>query len=116
VAFPVGGTLMVEPTESEPLRELDRFIDAMISIRKEIAAIEAGTIDKHDNVIQHAPHTLAMVTTDNWTLPYRRETAAFPNPCAKEDKYWPAVTRVDDAWGDRNLVCTCAPMDSFIKE
>ena len=115
VAFPVGGTLMVEPTESEPLSELDRFIDAMISIRKEIAAIEDGSIDKHDNVIQHAPHTLAMVTTDNWTLPYSREKAAFPLPCAKEDKYWPAVTRIDDAWGDRNLVCTCAPVESYIK-
>ena len=115
VAFPVGGTLMVEPTESEPLSELDRFIDAMISIRKEIAAIEDGSVDKHDNVIQHAPHTLAMVTTDNWTLPYSREKAAFPLPCAKEDKYWPAVTRIDDAWGDRNLVCTCAPVESYIK-
>ena len=116
VAFPVGGTLMVEPTESEPLAELDRFVDAMISIRKEIAAIEDGSIDKHDNVIRHAPHTLAMVTTDNWTLPYTRETAAFPMPCAKEDKYWPAVTRIDDAWGDRNLVCTCAPIESYVKE
>jgi glycine dehydrogenase len=115
VAFPVGGTLMVEPTESEPLSELDRFIDAMISIRKEIAAIEDGSFDKHDNVIQHAPHTLAMVTTDNWTLPYSREKAAFPLACAKEDKYWPAVTRIDDAWGDRNLVCTCAPVESYVK-
>jgi len=116
VAFPVGGTLMVEPTESEPLSELDRFIDAMIDIRKEIAAIEDGSIDKHDNVISHAPHTLAMVTTDEWTLPYSREKAAFPLPCAKEDKYWPAVTRIDDAWGDRNLVCTCAPIESYVKK
>ncbi len=116
VAFPVGGTLMVEPTESEPLSELDRFIDAMIDIRKEITSIEEGKTDKHDNVIQHAPHTLAMVTTDNWTMPYTREKAAFPMTCAKEDKYWPAVTRIDDAWGDRNLVCTCAPIESYIKE
>jgi glycine dehydrogenase len=116
VAFPVGGTLMVEPTESEPLSELDRFIDAMIDIRKEIAAIEDGSIDKHDNAISHAPHTLAMVTTDEWTLPYSREKAAFPLPCAKEDKYWPAVTRIDDAWGDRNLVCTCAPIESYVKK
>lgn len=116
VAFPVGGTLMVEPTESESLGELDRFVDAMISIRKEIAAIEEGKTDKHDNMIKHAPHTLAMATTDNWTLPYTREIAAFPLPCAKEDKYWPAVTRIDDAWGDRNLVCTCAPIESYIKE
>jgi len=116
VAFPVGGTLMVEPTESESLSELDRFVDAMIAIRKEIAAIEDGSVDKHDNVIRHAPHTLAMVTTDDWTLPYSREKAAFPMPSAKEDKYWPAVTRIDDAWGDRNLVCTCAPMESYVKE
>ena len=116
VAFPVMGTLMVEPTESEPLSELDRFVDAMISIRKEIADIEEARTDKHDNVIKHAPHTLAMVTTDNWTLPYTRETAAFPMPCAKEDKYFPAVTRIDDAWGDRNLICTCAPIESYVKE
>jgi len=110
VAFPVMGTLMVEPTESEPLSELDRFVDAMIDIRKDIGNIEEGTCDKHDNVIKHAPHTLAMVTTDEWTLPYSRQKAAFPMPCAREDKYWPAVTRIDDAWGDRNLVCTCAPV------
>jgi len=116
VAFPVGGTLMVEPTESEPLAELDRFVEAMISIRKEISDIEEGKTDKHDNVIQHAPHTLAMVTIDNWTLPYTRETAAFPMPCAREDKYWPAVTRIDDARGDRNLICTCAPVESYVKE
>jgi len=116
VAFPVGGTLMVEPTESEPMSELDRFVDAMIAIRNEIADIEEGKVDKHDNLIAHAPHTLAMVTTDNWTLPYSREKAAFPMPCAKEDKYWPAVTRIDDAWGDRNLVCTCAPIESYVKE
>jgi glycine dehydrogenase len=113
VAFPVGGTLMVEPTESEPLSEIDRFVDAMISIRKEIAAIEEGSVDKHENLIKHAPHTLAMVATDNWSYPYTRETAAFPVPMAKEDKYWPAVTRIDDAWGDRNLVCTCAPIESY---
>ena len=116
VAFPVGGTLMVEPTESEPLSELDRFIDAMIAIRKEIADVEDGKVDKHDNVISHAPHTLAMVTTDEWKLPYSREKAAFPMPCAKEDKYWPAVTRIDDARGDRNLICTCGPVESYVKE
>ncbi len=116
VAFPVMGTLMVEPTESEPLSELDRFIEAMIDIRKEIASIEEGKTDKHDNVIKHAPHTLAMVATDDWKYSYSREMAAFPLPCAKEDKYWPAVTRIDDAWGDRNLVCTCAPIESYVKE
>jgi len=116
VAFPVIGTLMVEPTESEPLSELDRFIDAMIDIRKEITAIEEGNTDKHDNVIKHAPHTLAMVATDEWKYNYSREKAAFPLPCSKEDKYWPAVTRIDDAWGDRNLICTCAPIESYTKE
>lgn len=116
VAFPVGGTLMVEPTESEPLSELDRFIVAMIDIRKSISEIEEGKCDQHDNIIKHAPHTLEMVTTDEWTLPYSRQKAAFPLPCAKPDKYWPAVTRIDDAWGDRNLVCTCAPIESYDKE
>jgi len=116
VAFPVIGTLMVEPTESEPLSELDRFIDAMIDIRREIADIEEGKTEKENNVIKHAPHTLAMATANEWSLPYSREKAAFPIPCSKEDKYWPAVTRIDDAWGDRNLVCTCAPVESYIKE
>jgi len=116
VAFPVGGTLMVEPTESEPLSELERFIVAMIDIRRSIADIEEGKVDKHDNIIKHAPHTLEMVTADEWTFPYSRQKAAFPLPCAKPDKYWPAVTRIDDAWGDRNLVCTCAPIESYVKE
>jgi len=116
VAFPVGGTLMVEPTESEPLSELDRFIVAMIDIRKSISEIEEGKCDRQDNIIKHAPHTLEMVTADAWTLPYSRQKAAFPLPCAKPDKYWPAVTRIDDAWGDRNLVCTCAPIESYEKE
>jgi len=113
VAFPVIGTLMVEPTESEPLSELDRFAEAMIEIRKEIAAIEEGKCDKALNPIKKAPHTLAMVATDTWEMPYTREKAAFPLPCAKEDKYWPAVTRIDDAFGDRNLVCTCSPMETY---
>jgi glycine dehydrogenase len=106
---------MVEPTESEPLSEIDRFIDAMIDIRKEIASLEDGHGDKQNNVIKTAPHTLGMVTSDEWTRPYTREKAAFPMPCAKEDKYWPAVTRIDDAFGDRNLICTCAPIESYIE-
>jgi glycine dehydrogenase len=113
VAFPVHGTLMVEPTESEPLEELDRFVDAMISIRKEIDEIVDGRADKVVNVIKKAPHTLCMVTTDEWTMPYTREKAAFPNECDKTDKYWPSVTRIDDAFGDRNLVCTCAPTSAY---
>lgn len=113
VAFPVIGTLMVEPTESEPLREIDRFIDAMIDIRKDIAALEEGTCDRHANVIKSAPHTLAMITNDDWNFPYNRNKAAFPLPCSKEDKYWPTVTRIDDAYGDRNLMCTCTPIETY---
>jgi len=107
VAFPVHGTLMVEPTESEPLYELDRFIDAMISIKKEIEEIRAGDADKAVNVIKNAPHTVNMVSADEWTKPYSRQKAAFPAEGLKEDKYWPAVTRIDDAFGDRNLMCAC---------
>ncbi|KAF0201434.1 MAG: hypothetical protein FD170_2751 [Bacteroidetes bacterium] len=116
VAFPVHGTLMVEPTESEPLEELDRFVDAMISIRKEIDEIIDGRADRVVNVIKKAPHTLCMVTTDEWTLPYTREKAAFPAECDKTDKYWPSVTRIDDAFGDRNLVCTCAPVSAYAED
>ncbi len=110
VAFPVHGTLMVEPTESEPLEELNRFVDAMISIRKEIEEIEHKKVDTTINVIKKAPHTLCMVASDNWDLPYSREKAAFPMPCDKTDKYWPSVTRIDDAYGDRNLVCSYSPI------
>ncbi len=105
VAFPVVGTLMVEPTESEPLRELDRFVDAMIKIRKEIRCIEEQKCDKANNVIKNAPHTCAMVTADEWRFPYTRTDAAFPVESLREDKYWPPVTKIDDGYGDRNLVC-----------
>ncbi|MGE5382351.1 MAG: aminomethyl-transferring glycine dehydrogenase [Omnitrophica WOR_2 bacterium] len=113
VAFPVHGTLMVEPTESEPLEELDRFVEAMAAIRTEIDEIANGDADKQINVIKKAPHTIDMVTDENWDFPYSREKAAFPVPCDKTDKYWPTVTRVDDAYGDRNLVCTCAPVSVY---
>lgn len=113
VAFPVHGTLMVEPTESEPFYELNRFIDAMIAIKGEIDDIAAGKADKADNVIKHAPHTAMMATSDDWKFPYTREKAAFPMPWSAEDKYWPTVTRIDDAYGDRNLVCTCEPIESY---
>jgi glycine dehydrogenase len=106
VAFPVHGTLMVEPTESEPLTELKRFVDAMISIKKEILEIENGNADKTNNLLKNAPHTLCMVISDEWTLPYSRTKAAFPIDCSKADKYWTPVTRIDEAYGDRNLVCT----------
>ncbi len=116
VAFPVHGTLMVEPTESEPLEELDRFVDAMAAIRSEIDEIANGAADRKNNVIKKAPHTVAMLTAETWDLPYTREKAAFPLPCDKSDKYWPAVTRVDDAYGDRNLMCTCTPVSAYAEE
>lgn len=112
VSFPVAGTLMIEPTESENLEELDRFCDAMIAIRKEI---EASTLEDHDTVLKNAPHTLAMLTTDVWNFPYTRETAAFPLEYIAENKFWPTVRRTDDAYGDRNLVCSCAPIEAYIE-
>ncbi len=111
VSFPVAGTLMIEPTESEDLAELDRFCDAMISIRKEIAA---STKDDTQNILKNAPHTLAMVTSDEWVFPYSRENAAFPLEYIAENKFWPTVRRVDEAYGDRNLVCSCAPIEAYM--
>jgi glycine dehydrogenase len=108
VAFPVHGTLMVEPTESEPFSELNRFVEAMISIRSEIDEIAEGKADKAVNVIMKAPHTAAMVSADTWDLPYSRQKAAWPMPWSGDDKYWPTVTRIDDAFGDRNLVSSCS--------
>lgn len=116
VAFPVHGTLMVEPTESEPLYELDRFIDAMRSIREEIREIEEGRADKLDNVVKNAPHTAMMVMSDEWNKPYSRQTAAFPKTWSTNDKYWPTVGKIDDAYGDRNLFCTCAPIENYMEE
>ncbi len=107
VAFPIHGTLMVEPTESEPLSELDRFCEAMISIYHELKDIEDGKASKDSNLIHNAPHTYKMVAANEWDYPYTREQAAFPVKGLLEDKYWPSVTRIDDAYGDRNLVCTC---------
>ncbi|NBW27729.1 MAG: glycine dehydrogenase (aminomethyl-transferring) [Flavobacteriaceae bacterium] len=112
VSFPVAGTLMIEPTESENLEELDRFCEAMIEIRKEI---EASTIDDHNTVLKNAPHTLAMVTADVWNFPYSREKAAFPLEYISENKFWPTVRRTDDAYGDRNLVCSCAPIEAYME-
>jgi glycine dehydrogenase len=106
VSFPVAGTLMVEPTESESKEELDRFCDAMIAIREEIREIENGTADREQNLLKGAPHTLAQCTANEWARPYERERAAFPAPEARSHKVWPWVSRVDGAWGDRNLVCT----------
>ena len=112
VSFPVAGTLMIEPTESEDLAELDRFCDALISIRKEI---EVSTADDKNNVLKNAPHTLAMLTTDNWDFPYTREKAAYPLEYIADNKFWPSVRRVDDAYGDRNLVCSCAPIEAYME-
>ena len=111
VSFPVAGTLMIEPTESEDLAELDRFCDAMIAIRKEI---ELASADDHNNVLKNAPHTLAMLTADTWSYPYTREQAAYPLEYIHENKFWPSVRRVDDAYGDRNLVCSCAPIEAYM--
>ncbi len=112
VSFPVAGTLMIEPTESENVEELDRFCDAMIAIRKEI---EEASADDKNNVLKNAPHTLAMLTADNWDLPYTREKAAYPLEYIMENKFWPGVRRVDDAYGDRNLVCSCAPIEAYME-
>jgi glycine dehydrogenase len=111
VSFPVAGTLMIEPTESEDVAELDRFCNAMISIRKEI---EEATIEEPNNVLKNAPHTLNMLTADTWTLPYSREKAAYPLDYVAENKFWPSVRRVDETYGDRNLVCSCAPIEAYM--
>ena len=113
LSFPVHGTLMVEPTESEPKAELDRFIDAMKNIWKEIEEVRKGDADKADNVLKNAPHTAAAVISDGWKHAYPREKAAFPLKWVVENKFWPTVGRVDNGYGDRNLVCTCAPIDSY---
>ena len=113
MSWPVAGTLMVEPTESEPKAELDRFIDAMVAIRAEIRAVEQGRMDKADNPLKNAPHTAAEITAEAWSHPYSREQAAFPLPFVKARKYWPPVKRVDNVYGDRNLVCSCAPLEAY---
>jgi len=112
VSFPVAGTMMIEPTESESKQELDRFCDAMISIRKEI---ESTDRDATNNVLKNAPHTQAMLTSDTWDFPYTRQEAAFPLEYLNENKFWPSVRRVDDAYGDRNLICTCEPIESYME-
>ena len=112
VSFPVAGTLMVEPTESESKPELDRFCDAMIAIRKEIAAIEAGG-DRDDNPLKNAPHTAAHALSGDWKHPYTREQAVFPLPWVRANKFWPSVGRLNNAFGDKNLVCACPPIESY---
>lgn len=115
LSFPVHGTLMVEPTESESLSELNRFIEAMISIYKEIMDIKNGKMPKDDNLLINAPHSVEILIANNWTHPYSRETAAFPLPWIRENKFFPATSRIDDAYGDRNLFCTCLPLEEYKK-
>jgi glycine dehydrogenase len=115
VSFPVAGTLMIEPTESETQEELDRFCDALIEIRNEVREVEEGKADKENNVLKNAPHTAEIVTADDWNRPYSRQKAAYPVPYVKAAKFWPSVSRVDNAYGDRNLVCSCLPMEEYEK-
>jgi glycine dehydrogenase len=113
VSFPVPGTLMVEPTESEPIEELDRFCDAMIAIRAEIEAVATGKADPADNVLKHAPHTAEDVSADDWPHIYSREQAAYPVPALRHRKFWPPVSRIDNPYGDRNLMCACPPIEAY---
>jgi len=113
MSFPVAGTLMIEPTESEDLGELDRFVDAMIAIRGEIARVGSGDLDPADNPLRNAPHTATMVSADAWEHPYSREEAAWPVPSLRRAKYWAPVRRIDGGYGDRNLVCACPPPEAF---
>lgn len=113
VSFPVAGTLMVEPTESESKKELDRFAEALISIRHEIEAIERGEMQPDSNMLKNAPHTAETLLAEEWTFAYSRKQAAFPLPWISENKYWVPVSRIDDAYGDRNLVCSCPPLEEY---
>ncbi|HET9417914.1 MAG TPA: beta-eliminating lyase-related protein, partial [Chthoniobacterales bacterium] len=113
VSFPVAGTMMIEPTESESKEELDRFCDAMISIHAEIDAVTTGKIDRQNNPLKNAPHTARQIASDKWDRPYSREQAAFPAPWTREHKFWPAVARIDNVYGDRNLFCSCPPVEEF---
>jgi glycine dehydrogenase len=113
VSWPVAGTMMVEPTESESKEELDRFCDAMIAIRQEIEEIAEGKVDPHNNVLKNAPHTAEALMVSEWNHPYSREQAAYPAPWTREHKFWPVVGRIDNAFGDRNLVCSCIGMEAY---
>ena len=116
VSFPVAGTLMIEPTESESINELDRFSDAMISIKAEINEIANGNADSIDNLLKNAPHTAAEATKEDWKHPYSRNNAVFPTISQFTNKFWPPVGRVDNAYGDRNLVCSCLPLENYEKQ
>lgn len=116
MSWPVAGTLMIEPTESESKAELDKFCDAMLMIREEIRAVEEGRFDKEDNPLKHAPHTAAVVTADTWNRQYSRVLGAYPANWVREHKFWPAVGRVDDVYGDRNLICSCPPLSAYAQD
>jgi len=116
LSFPVHETLMVEPTESESKQELDRFIEAMISIRYEISDIEMGIVDSENNVLKNAPHTARQIGDDIWNHPYGRLKAAFPIPWVAENKFWPAVGKIDNSFGDRNLICSCLGFEEYTKK
>ena len=116
LSFPVHGTLMVEPTESEPKEELDRFIEALKTIREEMIEVGEGKADKTDNVLKNAPHTHKVLTADEWSHAYPRSKAAYPLAWVAENKFWPQVGRVDDGYGDRNLMCTCDSLESYADE
>jgi glycine dehydrogenase len=113
LSFPVAGTLMIEPTESEGKEELDRFCDAMLEIKKELDEIANGDAEMENNVLVNAPHTLGMLTSDEWDLPYARSKAAYPLPYLHQNKFWASVRRVDNAYGDRNLICTCPSVEEY---
>ena len=113
ISWPVPGTMMIEPTESESLEELDRFCEAMIAIRQEIDAIEQGKLTNENNPLKNAPHTAEMLICGEWNYGYSREEAAYPAPWTKEHKFWPSVARIDNAYGDRNLVCSCQGMEDY---
>jgi glycine dehydrogenase len=116
LSFPVAGTIMIEPTESEDKAELDRFCDALLSIREEIRAVENGTADKADNPLKHAPHAQFVICANEWNHKYSRETAAFPLEYVKQNKFWPSISRVNNTYGDRNLICTCEPVSAYAEE
>jgi len=113
VSWPVPGTMMIEPTESEPKEELDRFCEAMIAIAAEVEEIRAGRADSNDNALKNAPHTAEAVTRDDWAHAYSREMAAYPIASLRENKYWPPVARIDNVYGDRNVVCACPPVEAY---
>jgi glycine dehydrogenase len=115
LSFPVAGTIMIEPTESEDKAELDRFCDALLNIREEIKAIENGSADKADNALKNAPHTQFVICANEWNHQYSREAAAFPLEYVKQNKFWPSISRVNNTYGDRNLICTCEPVESYME-